>query len=107
MAEFVHYDEGLQKQWDAWVASRPEVIQTMCKSHPGNRLYKLKNTGQLVTIVSYDEDGTVKVFVDPRFNKGRFFTGHGVFGVQLENLEETDLPEGIEVEMRSSEDSHG
>jgi hypothetical protein len=102
MAEFIQYDKGLQKQWDEWVASRPEIIQVMCRSHPGNRLYRLKTTGQLVTMVSYYEDGTVKVFVDPKFNHGRLFTGQAVFSIKLEDLEEVNLPDGCEVEKRTS-----
>lgn len=101
MAKFVEWDEGLAKQWDDWVAGRPDVVKEMCVAHPPNVLYKLKTTKQLVTLMSYFEDGTVQVFVDPKFNPTRLFTGHAVFGINPEDLEEVDLPEGMVAEKRS------
>lgn len=99
MAVFITYSSDQQTIWDNWVASRPADVQAMCASHPANRIYKLKTTGQIVTLMSYFEDGTVSVYVDPICNRGRMFVGHGVFGITLSDLEETEVPAGVDINM--------
>ncbi len=81
----------LQPGWKAWVDSRPAVIQVLCKQLPPNLLYRMKDTDQRVTIVSYNEAGTVTVAVTGEFNLVDF--EREVFGVSPDNLEECDLPE--------------
>ena len=75
--------------WNAWVATRPEVIQKMCRSHPPNRLYRLPG-GSRATIYSYSEDGTMTLNVTGQFNLVAF--SRQVFGVKPEDLVECELP---------------
>ncbi len=83
------------EEWDKWVATRPEPVRAMCQSHPPDRLYKMKTTGQRVVLVSYYENRTVRVAVMQRFNPELvIIQGFQVFGVSIDNLEECDIPEG-------------
>ncbi len=80
--------------WDAWVASRPPVIQGLCALLPPDNLYKMKSTGLRVTIVSYAENRTVTVDVTGDYNLLAF--ERQVFGINPNDLEECDLPGGDE-----------
>ena len=79
-----------QAAWDAWVASRPPVVQELCALLPPDRLYLLKTSGHRVTLLSYSEDRTVTVAVTGAFNALTF--ERQVFGIKPEDLEECDLP---------------
>ena len=79
-----------QAGWDAWVASRPPVIQELCALLPPDNLYKMKSTGRRVTIVSYAENRTITVAVTGDYNLVAL--ERQVFGINPENLEECDLP---------------
>lgn len=78
------------KAWDEWVESRPPVVQDLCRRYPPDRLYRIKDSGHRCTLVSYSEDGTMKVNVTGQFNFVTF--DRQVFGIKPENLEECDLP---------------
>jgi hypothetical protein len=80
-----------QGLWEKWVSSRPPVIQDLCLRYPPDRLYLLKPNDQLVTLVSYSEDGTVTVYVSSEVNEVIF--DRTVFGVDPLNLVECDVPE--------------
>lgn len=79
----------LDEAQKAWLASRPPVVQKMFRQIPGNRLYRLKDTGHRCTIFSYCEDGTVSVDITWDFNDNLVFERQ-VFGISLDNLEECD-----------------
>jgi len=91
--------------WDEWVATRPELVQEMCRRLPPNRLYRMKGkddedkgsgfTGHRVTLLSYSEDGTVSVAVGDKYNSVMFC--RNVFGVDPDDLEECPLPGPEEV----------
>jgi hypothetical protein len=78
------------QELEKWIATRPPAIQEMVRSHPPERLYRMKSTGSRVEIHSYAEDGTVTVWVGGQWNLVLF--GRHVFGVPLDDLEECDLP---------------
>lgn len=63
-----------------WAATRPPAIQAMCEKMPPWRLFRMEDTGQLVSVIGYFEDGTVRVHVheDPRLID---LSGFEVFGV--------------------------
>lgn len=75
--------------WEEWVASRPPVIQEMCRGWPPDRLYLLKTTDQRVLIHSYFEDGTVMVDVLGAYNPG-VFLDRRVFGINPLDLVDAD-----------------
>lgn len=81
--------------WDAWVKSRPEVIQNLAQQYPPNKLYRIKETGQRVTLISYGEDRTARVNVTGKYNTVMF--DREVFGVPFDDLEECDLPDKDEL----------
>jgi uncharacterized protein YkwD len=79
-----------QAEFDAWVETRPPVIQRLCKRLPPDRLYLLKSSGHRVTLRSYSEGGTVTVNVTGQYNLISF--DRYVFGIDPDDLEECDLP---------------
>ena len=90
MAEVFKFDEEQLRDWQEWLAERPQVIKDMAASHPPNRLYRMTSTGQRVTLMSYGEDRTCRVAVTGKYN----FVSHErqVFGVAIDDLVECDLP---------------
>ena len=87
MAKVFELDEI---EWRKWVAQRPTVVRNLCKRFPPNRLYRLRNTGQRVTISAYREDGTLRVEVSGQYNLTPFNTE--VFGVTPDDMQECELP---------------
>lgn len=49
--------------FDTWVAERPPIIRTMASAARYNRWYRLRTTGQFVSLYSYNENGTVTITV--------------------------------------------
>lgn len=95
MAKFREYTEEHRARIDAWLATRPTVIQELAAQFTGDRLYRLKSTGHRVTIYSYLEDGTMTVLVTGKYNRVMF--ERRVFGIKPEELVECDLPSENEV----------
>jgi hypothetical protein len=91
MAKVFDFDDKSLAEWNAWVASRPRVIQELCQRLPPNLLYRLKSSGHRVMILSYSESGTVTVSVTGKYNRVTF--DREVFGIKPEDLEECELPE--------------
>lgn len=79
-----------QAAWREWVAGRPPAVRALCERLPGDRLYRMKSTGQRVTIHSYSEDGTLTVNITGEYNLITF--ERSVFGVSPDDLVECDLP---------------
>jgi hypothetical protein len=77
-------------RFGAWLAERPPCIQALARRLPPDRLYLLKSSGHRVTLVAYNENGTVRVSVTGQFNALAF--DREVFGIPPEDLEECDLP---------------
>ena len=49
--------------WQKWVASRPKSVRGLCEKFPPWHYYDMPKTGQIVTVESYNEDGTLRVIV--------------------------------------------
>lgn len=81
-------------EYEGWLAGRPKRVREMVEAHPPDRLYRLKTTGQYVTIEAYAEDGTVRVVVWAVLNPS-YPVSFDVFGVDPEDLEECDIPDGV------------
>ena len=92
-----------EKSYADWVAERPPVVRAVAERFKPWELYRLKTTGQRVTLVSYFENGTVRVNVPALYNANRidlhFINGQtvdfGVFGVDPNNLEPCEVPEHV------------
>lgn len=87
MAKVCEIDE---KQWQEWVATRPPEVQALCIRLPPDRLYRMKSTGNRVTLYSYSENDTVTVNVLAAYNALTF--ERQVFGISPDDLEECELP---------------
>ena len=90
MAKIMQWDKEQENCWKEWVASRPPVIRELCERFPPFNLYRLKGTGQRVTVHSYSENGTLTVNITGEYNIVIF--DRQVFGIQPDDLEECDLP---------------
>lgn len=87
-----HFDPTPEQMaaYAEWTASRPESVRKIAERLFPWALYRMKSTGQRVTLVSIFEDGTIKVEVSGRFNALVF--ERDVFGIDPDDLEECDLP---------------
>lgn len=90
MATLFEWTDEKKREWDAWVAERPECVRVLCKRLPPNKLYRMKSTGQRVTIAAYAENGTVRVNITGQYNALVF--EREVFGIDADDLEECDVP---------------
>ena len=105
MSKIIEWNEEQQKAWNEWVASRPEIVQDLCRRFPPYNLYRLKSSGHRVTLYSYSEDGTLTVNVSGEYNAVMF--DRQVFGIKPDGLEECSLPsaqEPLGTMLRESED---
>lgn len=84
--------------WDAWIAERPPAIRVVAERIPPWHKYRMRSTGQIVTLAAYEEgdDGsctTVRVRIDPEDNPDRaMFFARSVFGIAWDDLELAPLP---------------
>lgn len=81
---------------EKWLVTRPAIVQKLARDFPPFKLYRLKTSGQRVTISSMNaKTGHFTVEVRADFN----LVGQtrGVFGIKSEDLEECDLPEDGEI----------
>lgn len=79
-----------QETFDAWLKTRPAVIQDLGRRFPPNRLYRMTDGRLRCYPFSYCEDGTLTVVVDGQFNRVLF--SRRVFGVRPDSLVECELP---------------
>jgi hypothetical protein len=86
MRKIIEWTEAERDFWISWVNSRPPVIQDLCYQLPPDNLYRRKSSGDKVTIYSYEEDGTVTVSVQRKYNPGCCLFDRRVFGVSPEDL---------------------
>lgn len=95
MARLVEPTVKMEKGWRRWVKSRPPSVRAVAEKLDPWTLYRMKDTGQYVTVASIFEDGSVSVNVTSQFN----FVLHerNVFGIDPATLEECDIPteEGV------------
>src|ERR1700683_5539241 len=49
--------------WREWVSTPPDSVQKLCEGLPPWYYYHMPKTGQIVTVESYSEDGTVRVLI--------------------------------------------
>ena len=107
MAKWVIWNEEQKQGWYEWITSRPKEIQDMAEKYNllGDELYRLKTTGQRVSLYSFSEDGTITALILPKYNPERIMVaGKRVFGIDPADLEPCDLPEGLEPETINNEE---
>lgn len=79
-----------EAEWRAWVEERPPGVREIARRFDPWSLYRMKSTGQRVTVVSFYENGTLKVEITGQFNMIAF--DRQVFGIDPDDLEPCDLP---------------
>jgi len=74
-----------------WLCTRPWSVWLIAFKLPPWHIYKIKPTGQLAQIISYFEDGTVRVQIinddEHPFTTALFPYGYQVFGYGPDDLE--------------------
>ena len=80
--------------WKEWVAGRPDNVREVAERFNPWTLYRMKSTGQRVSICSFGEgekgDVTLTVDIVGQFNL--LLHDLQVFGIDPDDLEECDLP---------------
>lgn len=84
-----------EASWNEFVRTRPDVVRRIAERLKPWELYRLKTTGQRVTLYSISEDGTVTVDITGEYNATLFDCQ--VFGINPDDLEPCDLPASGEV----------
>ena len=90
MARHIELTPEQTREWNEWLAGRPECIRQLVAKYPPELLYRDKSTGKRVCIYSYNEDGTVSVIVSSEYNLVPMT--RIVFEVDPAGLEECDFP---------------
>jgi hypothetical protein len=90
MADICTVTLKMIEDFDEWKKDRPQVVVDLADKYPPWKLFRMKGSGHRCVPFSYNENGTLSVIVDGRFNRVLF--GRTVFGVPPDELEECDLP---------------
>lgn len=102
MAKWIEHLPAYKRSFAQWFESRPQCIKdtiTKYNLYP-DVLFRLGSTGHRVIVNSVNEMGTVSVIVCARFNKDmgmREEHERCVYGIDPADLEECDLPPGVEI----------
>lgn len=94
MARFTEPTKEQLAGWKAWVAERPDNVRQVAESFEPWSLYRMKDTGQRCTLVSFGEgeDGSVTLTVNITGEFNAVIFDRSVFGVDPDSLESCDLP---------------
>ena len=94
MADIRTPTDNERSTWATWVASRPPVVRAACERIVPWKLYRMRGGDLRVVVHSFDEhdDGTITMKVDVlgMFNNIAF--ERRVFGIEVDDLVECDLP---------------
>jgi hypothetical protein len=96
MANITEPSNEQLRSWKSWVEERPPAVRMVAERLKPWKLYRMKSTGQRVTVYSISEPPgpgqpcTVTVDVGGAFNLVTF--ERRVFGVLPDDLGECDLP---------------
>lgn len=87
---YVNPTKAQLRAWEKWVSKLPEKVRAVAERFNPWTLYRLKTTGDRVTVHSFRDDATMTVILSGRWNKVLF--ERQVFGIPADELEECDLP---------------
>ena len=79
-----------ERGYRQWVRKLPAKARAHAERFDIWTLYRLKSTGDRVTLHSFNDDGTITVIVSGKFNLVMF--ERQVFGITPDDLKECDLP---------------
>jgi hypothetical protein len=90
-----------QAQWAEWVSSRPANVRAVAERFNPWTLYRMKSTGQRVTVYSFQEHkdgtGTVTLTVNITGQFNVLIHDRQVFGIDPADLEPCELPKPEEI----------
>ncbi len=72
---------------EEWLEGRPDAIKQMARKYPPWNEYKIKSTGQTCHLVSYAEEGTVRVNITSFTLENLFGAERQVLGISIDDLE--------------------
>jgi hypothetical protein len=90
MARWMQPTAEQEEALAAWIETRPEIVRNILRRLDFFELFRLKTTGQRVTLHSVHEDGTVTVCITGQHNLIMF--DRKVFGIDPDDLEPCELP---------------
>jgi hypothetical protein len=92
---FCQPTKKLESRYLKWRSKLPKKVRKIAERFDIWALYRLKSTGDRVTIRSFANDGTVTVLVSAKYNL--ILSEREVFGIPADDLEECALPAADEV----------
>lgn len=94
MANIKEPTQADRRAWKKWLKGRPSHVRAVAERFEPWKLYRMKSTGQRVTVYSFgegeDKTVTLTVTITGEFNLIHF--ARNVFGIDPNDLEECDLP---------------
>lgn len=86
-------DENTEYLWNEWLSYQDEPLREFAGRFPPWEFYRMEDTGQIVSVVGFYEDGTVRVYVSEQHNDlTDWRTGFEVFGIKTSNLKRWEPP---------------
>lgn len=83
--------ELIPSQWEEWLGTLLPETATMARRYPPDHYYRLRSTGQIVTIYSYSDNGTMTVDIRQNANPDMWLLmERRVFGIEPEDLDMLD-----------------
>ena len=80
------YTDEMKQDWQLKVARHPDaVVRDLAERFPPWELFRMLDTEQVVSVVESNEEGTMRVYVEPEHTKNRI-SGHEVFGITADKL---------------------
>lgn len=96
MPEIKEEIEKRHQMLDDWLQDRPQIIKDLADKISPFKTYVVKETGQLGTVYSFSENGTLTLNITGHKDKFRDAMEKliplRVFGFRPEDLEEYELP---------------
>lgn len=94
MSRFYEPTKKQECEWRRWVAKRPPNVRAVAEQFDPWSLYRLKSTGQIVSVASFQEaaDGSVTLTVNISGEHNLVLFETSVFGIEPTDLESCDAP---------------
>lgn len=90
MARHVQPTKEEEAEYAEWVAGLPEPCRSVAQRFDIWTLYRMNSTGHRIIINGFNENGTLSVVVNGRFNA--VIHDRVVFGIDPDDLEECEAP---------------
>ena len=94
MSRFYEPTKAQERGWRKWVAGRPPSVRAVAERFDIWSLYRLKSSGEIVTIASFQEavDGVITLTVNITGEYNVVLFDKSVFGIDPSDMEPCDAP---------------